>query len=483
MLELEIDIHTISLHVSSTDHSILSHIKRSSSSSLTFLHNNTMVSSPPPSAGSGGRRIQLIRPILGLGFWVQGFRCFPWMAVNFFLKDGLNVDPSTLQLLQNSANLPMVGKPFYGVVSDVVYFSGQHRIPYIAFGAFLQAFSWLAIAILPPSSLSIFCISIYLLLGNLGASIAEVGNDAMVAEIGKQPSKKSQPSSSSSELQSFVWIASSAGGVLGNLLGGFAITRYSSQVMFLFFGFILAVQFFITIFVRERSLNLPKSSSNIGIRKQLSELWSAMKKPNIAYAISWLFASSAVIPVLAGTMFFYQTEHLQINSSILGISKVFGQAAMLLWSVIYNCYLKEVPARKIIAAIQATMAVFMVSDVLFVKGIYRNMGVPDSLYVVVFSGVLEVLFFFKILPFNVVIAQLCPPGCEGSLMALVASTIALSFIVSGYLGVALASSIGVTGDDFSGFPRALLIQAICTLLPIYWSYWVPDDNETLKKKE
>ena len=72
--------------------------------------------------------------LLGFGVWVQGFRCFPWMAVNFFLKDGLNVDPSTLQLLQNSANLPMVAKPLYGIVSDAVYVSGQHRIPYIAVG-------------------------------------------------------------------------------------------------------------------------------------------------------------------------------------------------------------------------------------------------------------------------------------------------------------------------------------------------------------
>lgn len=54
--------------------------------------------------------------------------------MNFFLKDGLNVDPSTLQLLQNSANLPMVAKPLYGIVSDAVYVSGQHRIPYIAVG-------------------------------------------------------------------------------------------------------------------------------------------------------------------------------------------------------------------------------------------------------------------------------------------------------------------------------------------------------------
>ncbi|QHO21260.1 putative folate-biopterin transporter [Arachis hypogaea] len=56
--------------------------------------------------------------LLGLGHWVQGFQCFPWLAVNFFLKDGLNVDSSKLQILLDSANRPMVGKPLYGLVSD-----------------------------------------------------------------------------------------------------------------------------------------------------------------------------------------------------------------------------------------------------------------------------------------------------------------------------------------------------------------------------
>jgi hypothetical protein len=280
-------------------------------------------------------------------------------------------------------------------------------------------------------------------------------------------------------------MASSAGGVLGNLIGGIAIDRCSPQTMFLFSGLLLALQFFITITVRESSLNLPKSATDAGIRKQLSELSVALRKPEIAYSLTWFAASYAMIPALTGTMFFYQTQHLKIESSVLGLSKVFGQAAMLLWSIIYKRYLKSVPPRKLISAIQALMAIFMISDVLFVKGYYQKMGVPDSAYVVIFSGLLEVLFFFKILPFTVLIAQLCPPGCEGSLMAFVMSAIALAFIVSGYLGVALASYVGVTGNDFSGLPLGLLIQAVCTILPIYWSSCIPHyvKSKTRRKKE
>ncbi|MBA0579597.1 probable folate-biopterin transporter 7 [Gossypium raimondii] len=421
----------------------------------------------------GKGKAKWIRILLGVGYWVQGFRCFPWMAVNFFLKDSVKVDSSTLQILQNSVNLPMVGKPIYGVVSDAVYISGQHRVPYIAIGAFLQAMSWLTIVILSQSNISIVTLSLYLLLSNLGASVAEVANDAIVAEMGK--SENSQ-SASSGELQSFVWMASSVGGVLGNLLGGAAIDRFSPQSMFIFFGLLLVLQFLITISVPERSLNLPKSPSNVGIRKQLSGLSAALQKPEIAYSIAWFAASYAIIPALTGTMFFYQTQYLKIDAAVLGISKVFGQVVTLLWGIIYNRSFKSVQPRKLIETIQATMAVFMISDVLFVKGIYRQMGVPDSIYIVVFSGVLEVLFFFKILPFSILIAQLCPRGCEGSLMAFVMSAVALAFIVSGYLGVALASYLGVTGNDFSGLPLGLLIQAVCTFLPLFSSSWIPDQK-------
>ncbi|GFY81828.1 major facilitator superfamily protein [Actinidia rufa] len=430
-------------------------------------------------------RNRMRKIVLGLGFLVQGLRCLPWMAVNFFLKDGLKVDPSTLQLLLVSANLPMVAKPIYGLLSDSFYIAGQRRIPYIAIGAFLQAVSWIVIACFSPSNISFYMITLYLLLGNLGASIVEVANDAIVAEAGKQTttSSKDSQSSSSGELQSFVWMASSIGGVLGNLLGGIAIDQVSPRAMFFLFGIILAIQFFITVTIHESSLNLPKTPSNVGVRKQLSELLVALRKPEIAHSITWFSVSYAIIPALTGTMFFYQTQYLEIDSSVLGISKVFGQVAMLIWGVMYNQHLKFVPAKKLISAIQFVMAVFMVSDVLFVKGIYRRMGIPDSLYVVVFSGFLEVLCFFKILPFSVLVAQLCPPGCEGSLMAFLTSAIALAFIMSGYLGVALASRIGVTENDFSGLSTGLLIQAACTLLPLYWSSCIPDEPKTKRKEQ
>ncbi|KAK9272624.1 hypothetical protein L1049_003000 [Liquidambar formosana] len=215
-------------------------------------------------------------------------------------------------------------------------------------------------------------------------------------------------------------------------------------------------------------------SASINMKIPLSEPSGVLRKPKIAYSITWFAASYAIIPALNGTMFFYQTHYQKFDSSTLGISKVFGKEAMLLWSFIYDRHLKSVPPRKLISAIQVPIAMFMVSDVLFVEGVYRKMGVPDCVYIVIFSGFLDVLFFLKIPPFSVLTVQLCQLGCEGSLMAFLMSAIALAFIVNGYLGVALAKFVGVTGNDFSGLPHALIIQAPCTLVPLYWWSCIPD---------
>lgn len=355
-------------------------------------------------------------------------------------------------------------------------------ISWFAYAVFLQAISWLAIALLPPLSISMLTVTFLLLLSNLGASIVEVANDALVAEAGKGANSSRKPQNASSgELQSFVWMCASIGGVLGNLIGGVSIDRISCQTIFLSFGLLLLCQLLATITIDEKSLNLPKASSDHGIIKQLSKLTVALKKPEIAYSLAWLATSYAVIPLLSGTIFFYQTQFLRIDSAVLGISKVFGQAALLLWSATYNNHLKSVPPRKLISVIQVVISLFMIADALFVKRIFLRVGMPDSVYVVIFSGMLEVLLVFKVLPYSVLLAQLCPQGCEGSLMAFLMSVIALASIVSGYLGVLLASFLGISGKNFSGLPLGIVVQAVCALLPLFWASWIPGYVEPQKK--
>lgn len=345
----------------------------------------------------------------------------------------------------------------------------------------MQAISWLAIALWPAISLPV--LTIFLLLSNFGASICEVANDAIVAEAGKQATS----SSGSGQLQSFAWMFGSSAGALGNLVGGIALSYFSPKIMFLFFAILLVLQFCTTVAIPESSLQLPKADTNLSavssVRKQIKELSYALCMPEIFWSVIWFSLSYAAIPFLLGTMFFYQTEVLRLDSSVIGLSKVFGQVTLLAWSVAYNKYFKTTPAQKVLSVLQFLPALVMLSDVLFVQGIYRNFGIPDSMYTIVFSGLLEGLMLFKVLPFSVLVAKLCPSGCEGSLMAFVMSALALATIISGYLGVALAEFMGVSGGDFSALPTCLLIEAACTMLPLFFSSLIKERREKEKKEE
>ncbi|XLR23345.1 hypothetical protein S83_051245, partial [Arachis hypogaea] len=72
--------------------------------------------------------------VLILRLFLDLFGAVPPRQGFFFFEDigfkyGLNVDPSKLQILPDSADLPMVGKPLYGLVSDYSTFVTSIRFP------------------------------------------------------------------------------------------------------------------------------------------------------------------------------------------------------------------------------------------------------------------------------------------------------------------------------------------------------------------
>jgi len=458
-----------------------------------------------------------LKMVLGMGYWVQGFRIFPWWALNFYLKDNLRLDPGTMQFLQNTVNLPMVAKPIYGIFSDAVYIGGAHRLPYIFIGGLLQAISWGSIAIIPSAGSSIAIMTAFLLLSNLGASLVEVATDALLAECGKK-----DKGISSGEFLSFAWMALATGSVLGNLFGGIFVSQVDARTMFIIFLLPLSIQVGSCLIFREESFGLcsmkqtkvaqypspikgkaqgapsfhksitgASMNSMIGlewrkrsimrsIKNQISDIVGVTRRPEIAYPLTWFAASIGMTPLLTGTMFFYHTQHLNINPHILALAKVVGQLSLLLGSFIYNRFLKKVPLRKLVVSVQILLSVFMLADIFLVKQINIQLGIPNEAYIIGASASVEAIAQFKLLPFTVLLAKLCPAGCEGSLMALFMSVQCLASIVSGYSGAALASFLGVSSGNYSRLPLGIFIQSMATLVPLTWISLIPDTKPAIE---
>lgn len=291
-------------------------------------------------------------------------------------------------------------------------------------------------------------------------------------------------------LQSYAFMALAVGGILGNLLGGCFLQKTPPKTMFLVFSVLLSLQLATSSIVREKSLgllepsnhNLVKTSVWENTRKQLSDLKTALNEDSISHPLTWIVASIATVPVLSGSIFCYQTQCLHLDPSIIGMSRVIGQMMLLSMTVLYDRYWKEVPMRKLVGAVQFLYACSLLLDFVLVRQINLKLGISNEVFACCFSGLAEILAQFKLLPFSMLLASLCPQGCEGSLTSFLASSLCLSSIVSGFLGVGLASLIGITSGDYSSLPMGILIQFFAALLPLGWIHRVPMSEPIVEKE-
>ncbi|KAK4787017.1 hypothetical protein SAY86_010850 [Trapa natans] len=424
--------------------------------------------------------------LCGFGYWVQGFRCFPWLALNFHMAHNLGLHPSALQLVQNSGNLPTVAKPLYGILSDAFCINGDHRLPYISIGVLLQVLSWGPLAFIPSAREALPNLMAFVLLSNLGASITEVAMDALVAEYGR--------SNGASSLQSYAFMASAVGGILGNFLGGYFLPTAASTTMFLVFSILLSFQLAVPLAIKEDALGIQQKSfshdygrgvsSVLGvIRNQTSNLQRAIKEETILGSLIWVVSSIAIVPILSGSIFCYQTQCLHLNPSVIGMSRVVGQLVALSASIFFNRFWNNVDMRKLVGFTQALYAGTLLLDLVLVKHINLKMGIPNEIFVLCFSGLAETVAQFKLLPFMVFFANSCPRGCEGSLMSFLASATCLSSIVSGFLGVGLSSLIGITSGDFSNLGVGILVQFFAAMLPLAWIHRVTASPVVVEKEK
>ncbi|KAL6639453.1 hypothetical protein ACP70R_023183 [Stipagrostis hirtigluma subsp. patula] len=421
------------------------------------------------------REMRRVWWVCGVGYWVQGFRCFPWLALNFHLTRGLGLSPAALQLVQNAGNLPLVAKPLFGVLSDAVYIGRAHRLPYISIGALLQLISWGTLAIIPATGDTFPTQMACILVGNLGASVTEVVSDAVVTEFSR--------TQKAGVLQSYAFIALAAGSLLGNLSGGYVLLKTQEpKIMFTAFSVLLGFQLALSLSTKETlpsssvnsSSHLVKNSLRANLRKQFSNLMTAISEERIFYPLTWIMTSFAVVPILSGTMFCFQTQYLKLDSSIIGLSKVVGQLMVLSLTVFYNRYLKRIPLRRLVTGVQILYSLAILSDLVLVKQINLMLGIPNEIHVLCFSALAEAIAQFKVLPFSVLLSSLCPPGCEGSLFAAFTSGLVFSAILSGVFGVGLSTLIGVSLSDYSSLPLGILLQSLAALLPLGWISFVPE---------
>ncbi|KAK8556043.1 hypothetical protein V6N13_070114 [Hibiscus sabdariffa] len=417
-------------------------------------------------------------------YFVQGVLGLAKLAVSFYLKDDLHLDPAETAVLTGFSALPWLVKPIYGFISDSIPLFGYRRRSYLVLSGLLGALSWFLMATFVDSKYGAACC---ILLSSFSVAFSDVVVDSMVVERARGESQ-----SVSGSLQSLCWGSAAFGGILSSYFSGSLVDAYGVRFVFGVTALLPLITSAVAVLVEEQRVLGPERGSNVlsgnpsflEISKEnIIQLWNAFRLPHIFFPTVFIFLWQAT-PQSDSAMFFFLTNKLGFTPEFLGRVKLVTSVASLVGVGLYNGFLKNVPLRKIFLATTIAGSVLGMTQVLLVTGLNRQLGMSDEWFTIGDSLILTVLSQASFMPVLVLAAKLCPEGMEATLFATLMSISNGGNVLGGLIGAGLTKAFGVTREKFDNLATLIILCNLSSLLPLPLLRLLPqDDSDTAPKIE
>nr|KAJ0190190.1 hypothetical protein LSAT_V11C800416030 [Lactuca sativa] len=135
--------------------------------------------------------------------------------------------------------------------------------------------------------------------------------------------------------------------------------------------------------------------------------------------MGWFFLSQVTTPNPSTVKFYYQTEVLNLEPSLLGTSCVIGWMGLLFGTFIYNRFLKKIKLRKLLTLSHVILSLTTLLDIALVSRLNVRFDISDEAMVLFGSALSDAIHQFKVTPFLILSGYLCPP--EGQIKAITLS--------------------------------------------------------------
>ncbi|KAK6117175.1 hypothetical protein DH2020_049054 [Rehmannia glutinosa] len=427
-------------------------------------------------------------------YFVQGVLGLSRLAVNFYLKDDLHLDPAETAIISGVSSLPWLVKPLYGFISDSLPLCGYRRRSYLVLSGLLGAFSWSLMATFVDSKYGVaFCI----LLGSLSVAFSDVIDpvkdmecmlslpepfmvpievvDSMVVERARGESQ-----SVSGSLQSLCWGSSAFGAIVSSYFSGSLVGAYGVRFVFGLTALLPLITSAVVVLVKEQPV--PRSarahdvlSDSTGFlassKNSIVQLWGAVKQPNVFLPTLFIFLWQAT-PQSDSAI----TNRLGFTPEFLGRVKFVTSVASLVGVGVYNGFLKAVRLRKIFLVTTVIGSALGMTQVLLVTGLNRKLGISDEWFAIGDSLIITVLGQVSFMPVLVLAAKICPEGMEATLFATLMSISNGGSVLGGLIGAGLTQLFGVTKDRFDNLTFLIILCNLSSLLPLPLLGLLPEDT-------
>jgi folate/biopterin transporter len=396
-------------------------------------------------------------------YFVQGILGLARLATSFFLKDELGLSPAEVAAMMGVVSLPWVIKPVFGFLSDSLPIFGYRRRSYLLLSSILGCYAWAAMGTVVHSAVAAM---VTITLCSLAIAVSDVIVDSIVVERIRDESQADTGS-----LQALCWATTAFGGLITAYLSGFLLEHLSIRNIFLITAtFPLLVMITATL-IEDAKVAMPQ---NFGAAKaQLQKIKVAISQKTIWLPVLFVFLWQAT-PSSDSAFFFFTTNDLGFGPEFLGRVRLVTSIASLVGVWAFQRFLKAVPLRLIFLWSTLISVALGMTSLILVTHSNRAIGIDDQWFSLGDSLILTVMGQIAFMPVLILAAQLCPPGVEATMFAILMSICNLAGILSHESGALLTHWLGVTDTNFDKLWLLVLITNLATLLPLPMLHWVPD---------
>lgn len=396
-------------------------------------------------------------------YFVQGILGLARLAVSFFLKDDLGLNPAQVAALTGVSVLPWTIKPLFGLISDGLPIFGYRRRPYLILSGLLGTGAWIYLSKVVHTPLQA---TAAIAISSLSVAISDVIVDSLVVEKVRKESVGAAGS-----LQSLCWAASALGGVITAYLGGYLLEKLDTRTIFAITALFPLIVSAIAGLINEKPID-PEGQQLATTKNQVKLLWSAVKEKTIWMPALFVFLWHAT-PSSESGFFYFTTNELGFGPEFLGRVRLVTSLASLIGIWIFQHYLKTIPFRTIFAWTICLSTALGMTTLLLVTHANRELGIDDRWFSLGDSLIVTVMGQIAFMPVQVLAARLCPPGIEATLFALLMSILNLAGLVSHETGAILTHFLGVTERNFDNLWLLVTIANLSSLLPLMFLGLLP----------
>ncbi|CDJ65301.1 integral membrane protein, putative [Eimeria necatrix] len=400
------------------------------------------------------------RVVSSLIAMLQGVEVLCNLAILYLFKDDFKIDPALLAVVLGALRLPWTVKPLWAVMADNFPLFGYRRKSYIFIGASMCIVATLGIGLGGYRSLA--ATTSLLLLYFWGSAVCNVIGEALVVEAGRRDASEEATARTVSMFFAFRKISFATVSYLSGVLLAIMAKQYV---------FVIAAALPAAVVMANFWLEEPQAKV-LPVKEQFKELARVLKQPTLLNSTLFIFIMMAT-PSAGSIMFYFMTNELHFGPELLGRMALFQSIASLIGILVYMYFCSTTSIRKLLLVSTVAITPFCLLPVVVIERWNVSMGIPDSVFVVTDTVLMEFAGEFQAMPILVLAARLCPPGLESTIYSVLLSAYNLGLGLGSLVSAGLTAALGISSTNFKGLSALTVICALSNLLPLCLIWMIP----------